>query len=36
MMEGRKAADKFRPKMHLTMYAESGMWLKLTDAESAI
>ncbi|KAJ7254379.1 cytochrome P450 [Mycena haematopus] len=34
MLEGRKAADKFRPKMHLTMYAESGMWLRMVEAES--
>ncbi|KAF7346208.1 hypothetical protein MSAN_01847700 [Mycena sanguinolenta] len=33
MLEGRKAMDKFRPKMHLTMYSEAGMWLKL-EAES--
>ncbi|KAF8208856.1 cytochrome P450 monooxygenase pc-3 [Mycena galopus ATCC 62051] len=30
MFEGRKAVEKFRPKLHLTMYAESGMWLKMT------
>jgi hypothetical protein len=34
MFEGRKAVEKFRPKLHLTMYAESGMWLKMTEAGS--
>ncbi|KAJ6557403.1 cytochrome P450 [Mycena vulgaris] len=24
--------DQFRPKMHLTMYSEGGMWLKMTEA----
>ncbi|KAJ7440912.1 cytochrome P450 [Mycena galericulata] len=36
LLEGRKAAEKFRPKMHLTMYSEGGMWLKMTEAEEAI
>ncbi|KAJ7069859.1 cytochrome P450 [Mycena amicta] len=31
-LEGRKAMDKFRPKMHLTMYSEGGMWLKMKEA----
>ncbi|KAF7365298.1 hypothetical protein MVEN_00401600 [Mycena venus] len=35
MLEGRKAADKFHPKMHLTMYSEGGMWLKMKEAETA-
>ncbi|KAF7299062.1 hypothetical protein MIND_00854500 [Mycena indigotica] len=35
-LEGRKAMDKFRPKIHLTMYAEGGIWLKTKEAtESA-
>ncbi|KAJ6619477.1 cytochrome P450 monooxygenase pc-3 [Mycena sp. CBHHK59/15] len=33
-LEGRKAADRFRPKMHLTMYSEGGMWVKMQEAES--
>ncbi|KAJ7644067.1 cytochrome P450 [Roridomyces roridus] len=32
--EGRKGEDQFRPKMHLTMYSEGGMWLKMTEAEN--
>jgi len=35
LLEGRKAVDRFRPKMHLTMYSEGGMWLKMTEAENA-
>ncbi|KAF8143747.1 cytochrome P450 [Mycena galopus ATCC 62051] len=34
MLDGRKAVEKFHPKSHLTMYAESGMWLKMTEAGS--
>ncbi|KAJ7780558.1 cytochrome P450 [Mycena maculata] len=34
LLEGRKAADRFRPKMHLTMYSEGGMWLRMTEAEN--
>ncbi|KAJ7095943.1 cytochrome P450 [Mycena belliarum] len=34
LCEGRKAWDRFRPKMHLTMYAQDGMWLKMTEAEN--
>ncbi|KAF8174326.1 cytochrome P450 [Mycena galopus ATCC 62051] len=34
MLDGRKAVEKFRPKSHATMYAESGMWLKMTEAGS--
>ncbi|KAJ7640530.1 cytochrome P450 [Mycena rosella] len=34
LLEGRKACDRFRPKMHLTMYSEGGMWLKMTEAEN--
>ncbi|KAF7291570.1 hypothetical protein HMN09_01248100 [Mycena chlorophos] len=32
---GRKGTDKFRPKMHLTMYSEGGMWLKMKAAAEA-
>ncbi|KAJ6584881.1 CYP63 cytochrome P450 monooxygenase-like protein [Mycena capillaripes] len=35
LLEGRKAMDKFRPKMHLTMYSEGGMWLKMKEPENA-
>ncbi|KAJ7134537.1 cytochrome P450 monooxygenase pc-2 [Mycena epipterygia] len=34
LAEGRKALDRFRPKMHLTMYSEGGMWLKMQEAEN--
>ncbi|KAJ7459777.1 cytochrome P450 [Mycena latifolia] len=34
LLEGRKAWDRFFPKMHLTMYSEGGMWLKMTEAEN--
>ncbi|KAJ7464337.1 cytochrome P450 monooxygenase pc-1 [Mycena latifolia] len=29
---GRKGIDKFRPKMHLTMYTSDGMWIKIKEA----
>ncbi|KAF8880184.1 cytochrome P450 [Infundibulicybe gibba] len=29
---GRKGAEQFRPKVHLTMYCEGGMWLKFGEA----
>ncbi|KAJ7694542.1 cytochrome P450 [Mycena rosella] len=29
---GRKGIDKFRPKLHLTMYVSDGMWLKIEEA----
>ncbi|KAJ7626690.1 cytochrome P450 monooxygenase pc-1 [Mycena polygramma] len=35
MLEGRKAAEKVRPKMHLTMYCEGGLWLKMKEAANA-
>ncbi|KAJ6590254.1 cytochrome P450 [Mycena sp. CBHHK59/15] len=31
---GRKGIDKFRPKMHLTMYSTDGMWLRMKEAEA--
>ncbi|KAH7926998.1 cytochrome P450 [Leucogyrophana mollusca] len=34
--EGRKATEKFYPKMHLTMYAHGGLWVKMTEVESEI
>ncbi|KAF7356115.1 Cytochrome P450 52E1 [Mycena venus] len=30
--EGRKAIDKFRPKLHLTMSTKDGLWIKVKDA----
>jgi hypothetical protein len=35
MLEGRKAMDKIHPKMHLTMYSEGGLWLKMNELENA-
>ncbi|KAJ7645438.1 cytochrome P450 [Mycena polygramma] len=35
MLDGRKAAEKVRPKMHLTMYCEGGLWLKMKEAANA-
>ncbi|KAJ7509584.1 cytochrome P450 monooxygenase pc-1 [Mycena galericulata] len=32
---GRKGVDKFRPKLHLTMYTSDGMWIKIKDASAA-
>ncbi|KAJ7148564.1 cytochrome P450 monooxygenase pc-1 [Mycena crocata] len=29
---GRKGIDKFRPKLHLTMYTTDGMWIKIKEA----
>ncbi|KAJ7103825.1 cytochrome P450 [Mycena epipterygia] len=29
---GRKGIDKFRPKLHLTMYTWDGMWIKIKEA----
>ncbi|KAJ7736572.1 cytochrome P450 [Mycena maculata] len=29
---GRKGIDKFRPKLHLTMYTSDGMWIKIKEA----
>ncbi|KAJ7935560.1 cytochrome P450 monooxygenase pc-1 [Mycena leptocephala] len=34
MLEGRKAMDKIHPKMHLTMYSEGGLWLKMNEPEN--
>ncbi|KAJ7200155.1 cytochrome P450 monooxygenase pc-1 [Mycena pura] len=28
---GRKGIDRFRPKLHLTMYTTGGMWIKATE-----
>jgi len=33
-LEGRKGVDKFWARMHLTMYSEGGMWLKMQEAET--
>ncbi|CAK5270244.1 unnamed protein product [Mycena citricolor] len=30
---GRKGIELFKPRMHLTMYSEGGMWLKATEAQ---
>ncbi|KAJ7063921.1 cytochrome P450 monooxygenase pc-1 [Mycena amicta] len=30
--KGRKAVDRFRPKMHLTMSTLDGMWVRVTEA----
>ncbi|KAJ6513517.1 cytochrome P450 monooxygenase pc-1 [Mycena vulgaris] len=30
---GRKGVDRFRPKLHLTMYTSDGMWIKMTEAK---
>ncbi|KAJ7243965.1 cytochrome P450 monooxygenase pc-1 [Mycena rebaudengoi] len=30
---GRKGIDRFRPKMHLTMYATDGIWVRMKEAE---
>ncbi|EGO01601.1 hypothetical protein SERLA73DRAFT_176994 [Serpula lacrymans var. lacrymans S7.3] len=32
--EGRKATEKFYPKMHLTMYAHGGLWVRMAEVES--
>ncbi|KIK94934.1 hypothetical protein PAXRUDRAFT_11751 [Paxillus rubicundulus Ve08.2h10] len=29
--DGRKAREKFFPKMHLTMYAHGGLWVRMTE-----
>ncbi|KAH7911458.1 cytochrome P450 [Hygrophoropsis aurantiaca] len=34
--EGRKATEKFYPKMHLTMYAYGGLWVRMTEADNEI
>ncbi|KAJ7181145.1 cytochrome P450 monooxygenase pc-1 [Mycena filopes] len=31
---GRKGIDRFRPKAHLTMYTEGGLWIKAVNAEA--
>ncbi|KAJ7289341.1 cytochrome P450 monooxygenase pc-1 [Mycena rebaudengoi] len=30
---GRKGIDRFRPKIHVTMYTTDGMWLRMKEAE---
>ncbi|KAF7308060.1 Cytochrome P450 [Mycena kentingensis (nom. inval.)] len=30
----RKGTDRFRPKLHLTMYTSDGMWIRATEAGS--
>ncbi|KIJ66961.1 hypothetical protein HYDPIDRAFT_26376 [Hydnomerulius pinastri MD-312] len=32
--EGRKGTEKFFPKMHLTMYAHGGLWVRMTEADN--
>ncbi|KAF8554602.1 cytochrome P450 [Imleria badia] len=34
--EGRKATEKIFPKMHLTMYAHGGLWVRMTEADKEI
>ncbi|KAJ7061664.1 cytochrome P450 monooxygenase pc-1 [Mycena amicta] len=31
---GRKGMDRFRPKLHMAMTTEDGLWIKVTEAES--
>jgi len=31
--EGRKAKEKIFPKVHLTMYAHGGLWVRMTEAD---
>ncbi|KAI0723090.1 cytochrome P450 monooxygenase pc-2 [Earliella scabrosa] len=31
--EGQKGKEKIMPKAHLTLYAEGGLWVKMTEAE---
>ncbi|OJA12792.1 hypothetical protein AZE42_12472 [Rhizopogon vesiculosus] len=33
--EGRKARERFRPKAHLTLYADGGLWVRMNEAENA-
>ncbi|KAG9315003.1 cytochrome P450 [Chiua virens] len=33
--EGRKATEKIFPKVHLTMYAYGGLWLRMTEADES-
>lgn len=33
--EGRKARERFRPKSHLTLYADGGLWVRMNEAENA-
>ncbi|KAJ7097193.1 cytochrome P450 monooxygenase pc-1 [Mycena belliarum] len=32
---GRKGIDRFRPKLHVTMYTADGMWIKIKEAATA-
>ncbi|KAJ6614110.1 cytochrome P450 monooxygenase pc-3 [Mycena sp. CBHHK59/15] len=32
--EGRKAIEKFRPKLHMAMSTTDGLWIKVQDAEN--
>ncbi|KIJ13434.1 hypothetical protein PAXINDRAFT_170499 [Paxillus involutus ATCC 200175] len=34
--DGRKAREKCFPKMHLTMYAHGGLWVRMTEADDQI
>lgn len=33
--EGRKSREKFWPKVHLTIYAHGGLWVRMAEAENA-
>ncbi|KAG2139813.1 cytochrome P450 [Suillus bovinus] len=33
--EGRKSREQFWPKVHLTIYAHGGLWVRMTEAEKA-
>jgi len=33
---GRKATEKIFPKIHLTMYAHGGLWVRMTEADNEI
>lgn len=33
--EGRKSRERFWPKVHLTIYAHGGLWVRMTEAENA-
>lgn len=33
--EGRKSREQFWPKVHLTLYAHGGLWIRMTEAENA-
>nr|VWO95222.1 Arf family GTPase [Ganoderma boninense] len=33
--EGQRGVEKIMPRMHLTLYIEGGLWVKMTEAEKA-